>query len=69
MKFTFHNRGTVTSFTPDKLTKDNAGNRITTLELHKELVRDANRRDVYIMDQKGRDVDCTSVVVSLKQAA
>lgn len=69
MKYTFHNSGTVTSFTPDKLTKDNAGNRVTTLELHKELVREANRRDVYIMDHKGRDVDCTSNVVALKQAA
>ncbi len=69
MKYTFHNRGSVTSFTPDKLTKDNAGNRISTIDLHKELVRDANRPDVYIMDQKGRDVDCASVVINLKQAA
>lgn len=69
MKYTFHNRGSVTSFIPDKLTKDNAGNRITTLELHKELVRDANRRDVYIMDHKGRDVDCTASITTLAKAA
>ena len=67
MKYTFHNRGSVTFFIPDKATTDNAGNRICPLELHKELVRVANRRDVFIMDNKGREVECNAVV--LKMAA
>lgn len=69
MKYTFHNRGTVTSFIPDKLVADSTGKRIPALEVHKELVREAGRRDVYIMDHKGRDVDSSAPVLTLKQAA
>lgn len=63
-KFTFHNRGSVTAFNPEKATLDSAGDRVTTLELHKELVRDANRRDVYIMDHKGREVESRELAVA-----
>ncbi len=53
MNYTFHNRGSVTSFNPQK----KSGN-ITLLDLHMDLVRDAGRRDVYILDNKGREVEC-----------
>ena len=68
MNFTFHNNGTITSFNPNKMTKDSSGKRILCIDLHKELVRAANKRSVYIMDQKGRDVDCTDVS-EMKQVA
>ena len=64
MKYTFYNRGSVTSFNPVKMTYGTDGKPVSMLEFHKELVRDANRRDVYITDQKGREV-----AVSLLQAA
>lgn len=66
MKYTFHNMGTVTSFAPNKMTFGSDGGRMSMLDFHKELVREAARRDVYIMDHKGRDVDCT---LPLPQAA
>lgn len=66
--YTFHNRGTSTSFTPNKITTGADGNRITMLEFHQELVREAGRRDVYIMDHKGREVDCV-IIAPLKRAA
>lgn len=68
MKYTFHNRGTVTSFIPDKLATGADGKRNSLLDIHKDLVREAGRRDVYIMDHKGRDVDC-SLPLPLSQAA
>jgi hypothetical protein len=54
--YTFHNRGTVTSFNPDKKTKDDDGKTITLLEFHKELVRTSGKRDVFILNHKGREV-------------
>ena len=69
MKYTFHNMGTVTSFAPNKTTFGDNGARMSMLDFHKELVRQSGRKDVYIMDHKGRDVDCsTSLTPSLKAA-
>lgn len=62
MNYTFANGGSYTTFTPDKKTKDANGNAITLLDLHKQLVRDANRHDVYIMDHKGRIVDTSATI-------
>ena len=53
-KFTFHNSGTSISFVP---TRESNGE--TLLAFYQDLVRTAGRRDVYIMDNKGREVDCT----------
>lgn len=58
MNYTFYNRGVPTPFNPDKKTTA-LGQPMTMLELHKELVRSAGRRDVFITDHKGRDVDCS----------
>lgn len=54
--YTFYNRGSVTQFNPDRKVKAPDGSFTTLLELHKELVRDAGRRDVYITNHKGREV-------------
>jgi hypothetical protein len=64
MKYTFHNGGTVTSFTPNKKSGSS-----TLLDIHKELVTEAGRRDVYIMDHRGREVDCTATPVPQLRAA
>jgi hypothetical protein len=58
MNYTYFNRGVPTPFNPDKKTTV-LGQTMTTLELHKDLVREAGRRDVYILDHKGREVDCS----------
>lgn len=54
MNYTFHNRGSIVSFNPNKRMFENGG--ITMLDYHMELVRDAGRRDVFILDHKGREV-------------
>lgn len=59
MNFTLFNGGSITSFNPDKKTTDAAGNRVTMLELNKEFVRESGRKDVYILNHKGREVDCS----------
>lgn len=68
-QFTFHNRGSITPFNPKQQTKDASGNPVTMLEFHMELVREADRRDVYIVNHKGKDVDCNSTLISLKKVA
>jgi hypothetical protein len=55
-RFTFHNQGTIAFFNPGKKSTDSRGNVTTLLELHKELVRNASRKDVYILNNRGREV-------------
>lgn len=59
--FTFHSGGTATPFNPDKRTNDGQGTTLSALEFHKGIVRDSGRRDVYILDHKGREVECNSI--------
>ena len=54
MNYTFHNRGSITAFNPNKRLFEQGG--ITMLDFHRELVREAGRRDVFILDHKGREV-------------
>lgn len=65
MNYAFFNAGSITSFNPDKKTTDASGNRVTLLDLHKEMVRDAGRKDVYILNHKGREVDCSFTPVAM----
>lgn len=60
MNYTFFNQGVTTPFNPHKKTTV-LGQTMTTLELHQDLVRAAGRRDVYILDNKGMEVDCKPV--------
>lgn len=55
MLYTFYNQGSISTFNPDKMIVVPTG-RQTNLEFHLEIVRDAHRRDVYIMDNKGREL-------------
>ncbi len=53
--YSFHNAGSSVNFAPNKKIK--AGNDTTTsLEFYKELARSAAKPDVYILDNKGREV-------------
>lgn len=54
-RFTFHNSGSITTFNPSR---DMGGEK--ALDFYKGLVSTSGRKDVYIVDHKGRDVDCTS---------
>lgn len=63
MNYTFYNQGVPTPFNPDKKTTV-LGQTMTMLDLHKDLVRSAGRRDVFITDHKGRDVDCSLPVAA-----
>lgn len=54
--FTFHNRGSVTPFNPTRKVKGPDGSSTTLLDVNKELVREAARPDVYIINSKGREV-------------
>lgn len=54
-QFIFFNMGTPLPFNGNQnLELD--GNKIPALEYYKELVKAENRRDVYILDHKGREV-------------
>lgn len=66
--FTLHNSGTITSFNPDKTIIGLDGKPVSMLEFNKELVRNSGRRDVFILDHKGREVDCTTQVPLNKAA-
>lgn len=57
-KFEFSNRGTLHSFDPNRMVYDNinGGNKITLLELHMELVRQHNSKEVFVIDSKGNIV-------------
>lgn len=54
--YTFSNRGTLTTFNPKKVVMAPSGDRTTALAFYEDMVRDAERRDVYITDHKGREV-------------
>lgn len=56
--FTFHNRGTVDSFNPDKRVPDpfNASKQISQLKANKMIVETMNCPDVYILDNQGNEV-------------
>lgn len=56
--FTFHNRGTVDSFNPDKRVPDpfNASKQISQLKANKIIVETMNCPDVYILDNQGKEV-------------
>jgi hypothetical protein len=58
-KFEFSNGGTLFSFDPNKPVYDNLkdGKKITWLELHLELVRIANRPDVFVINNRGEIVN------------
>ena len=58
MLYTFYNQGSISSFNPDKLIVGPKG-RQTTLEFHLDIVRESQRRDVYIVDHRGREVQLT----------
>lgn len=58
MNYTFYNRGAVSTFNPKQTVKGPDGSSITMLDFHKELVHTTGRRDVYITDNKGREVSC-----------
>lgn len=60
MTFIYYNRGVPTPFNPEKKVTI-LGQTMTALELHKDLVRSAARRDVFITDHKGREVDCSLI--------
>lgn len=53
--YTYVNQGNYHAFNPSHVTS-NKGQKITLLDLHKELVKQANRKDVYLLDAKGREV-------------
>lgn len=59
-RYTFHNAGTRTAFNPNQQVAGGG----TMLDIHVELVNAANRRDVYIIDHKGRDVNCAALEVA-----
>lgn len=54
--YTYHSAGTVTPFNPDSSVKGPDGAVAKALDIHLELVEQADRRDVYILDHKGREV-------------
>lgn len=53
--YTFFNQGTTSFFRPEKRVTLNS-KPVSNLELHIDLVNQAQRRDVYILDHKGREV-------------
>lgn len=58
-KFEFSNKNTLHSFDPNRKVYDNSngGAPITLLELHLDLVRMANSKDVFIIDSRGFILD------------
>ena len=60
MNYTFHNGGSVTSFNPKKRLYIGTV-AVNALDMHAELVRDAGRPDVFILDNKGRYVNCDGI--------
>ena len=61
MNYTFFNQGTVTTFNPEKKTTGRDGSSISLLEFHQQLVAESGRKDVYILNQKGKEVPCPSL--------
>lgn len=60
--FIFYNRGSITPFSPNQKVKGPDGNMTTLLEFHKQLVIDADRRDVYLTNHKGKEVICRELL-------
>ena len=64
MRYTFFNGGTRTEFRPTRVARDRwgqevlkpDGTKMTMLEFYVEMVETSERRDVYILDDKGREV-------------
>jgi hypothetical protein len=58
-KFEFSNGGTLYTFDPNRTVYDNLndGKKITMLEFHLELVRHANRSDVFVINNRGEIVN------------
>lgn len=57
--FALYNRGTVDSFNPDKKVPDpfNASNKITQLEANKMYVKVMNCKNIFILDDNGKEVE------------
>jgi len=66
MKYDFYNAGNVYSFNPKRPVYDvrEGGRKLTALEFHTELVKDADRTDCYICDEKGNIIVKSSKPVS-----
>lgn len=56
MKYEFYNSGTVFSFNPSRVVYDirETNKKCNALDFHSELVREANRLDCFITDDKGK---------------
>lgn len=54
--YTFHNKGTISSFIPNKRVMGDDNRPTTALNFHLHLVEEADRHDVFILDRNGREV-------------
>jgi hypothetical protein len=58
-KYEFSNGGTLYTFDPNRTVYDNLndGKKISMLDFHLELVRHANRKDVFVINHRGEIVN------------
>lgn len=58
-KYEFSNRGTLHSFDPNRMVYDNmnGGGKISLLDLHLDLVRQHNSKDVFVIDSRGNIIN------------
>lgn len=58
-KFEFSSMGTLHSFDPNRQVYDNlnGGKKISLLEVHLDIVRQRNRKDVFVIDSRGNIVN------------
>lgn len=58
-KYVFSNTGTLSEFDPNRMIFDNLndGKRVSLLEFHLDLVRQRNRKDVFVIDSRGNIVN------------
>lgn len=56
----FHNSGNVYFFSPNKTAVTVDGGVATLKEIHKQLVRDAKRKDCFLVNEDGASVDCAN---------
>ncbi len=55
MNFTFYNQGTISVFNPNKTVYVD-GKAMSNLDFHLSMVAEANRRDVYIVNNRNKEV-------------
>jgi hypothetical protein len=58
MKYAFYNSGTIHFFNPNKLVYDPRDEvNASSLEFHKKLVKERNRKDCFIVDNYGMPLE------------